>query len=45
MLHLSERWAVVALLTCTGEPVDRLESADPRLIEHLRARSGADPPG
>jgi hypothetical protein len=29
ILYLSEAWAVVQLLTCTGEPVDRLESGDP----------------
>jgi hypothetical protein len=39
VLHLSEAWAVVQLLTCTGEPVDRLESGDPELIEHLRTHA------
>lgn len=41
VLHLSGRWAVVTLLACTGEPVDRLESADPGLIRHLGLRSDA----
>jgi hypothetical protein len=39
VLHLSEDWAVVQLLACTGEPVDRLESADPGLIEYLRTQA------
>ena len=37
VLHLSDEGAVVELRTCLGEPVDRLESADPRLLEHLRS--------
>jgi hypothetical protein len=36
--HLSETKAVVDLCTCAGEPVDRLESDDPDLIEFLRSR-------
>jgi hypothetical protein len=31
--------AVVDLCTCTGEPVDRLESDDPELIRFLRERA------
>jgi hypothetical protein len=41
VLHLSERRAIVQLCTCSGEPVDRLESGDPRLIEYLQAHSSA----
>ena len=36
VLHLSDERAVVELLSCLGEPEDRLESSDPRLIERLR---------
>jgi hypothetical protein len=39
VLHLSDRAAIVQLCSCTGEPVDRLESNDPRLIEYLRQES------
>jgi hypothetical protein len=34
-LALDDNRAVVELLTCYGEPVDRLESEDPRLIAYL----------
>jgi hypothetical protein len=37
-VHVSDERAVVDLCTCTGEPVDRLESADPELIRFLRQR-------
>jgi hypothetical protein len=37
IVELSTERAVVELCTCHGEPVDRLESEDPRLIERLRA--------
>ena len=37
VLHLSDQAAIVELRACTGEPVDRLESNDRRLIEYLRA--------
>ncbi len=42
VLHLSDQRAVVELLSCLGEPEDRIESGDPRLIERLRreAREG-----
>jgi hypothetical protein len=40
-VHVSDEWAVVDLCTCTGEPVDRLESADPELIAFLREREGS----
>jgi hypothetical protein len=32
----SETLVVVELQQCTGEPVERVESADPALIEYLR---------
>lgn len=35
--------AVVVLCTCTGEPVDRLESGDEDLIEFLRVRTRERP--
>ena len=37
-LHVSERKAIVELCTCTGEPVERLESGDPDLIRLLERR-------
>jgi hypothetical protein len=36
---LSDERAVVMLCTCTGEPVDRLESDDDALLKFLRERS------
>ncbi len=36
VVHVSDSHAVVDLCTCTGEPVERLESADPELIRFLR---------
>lgn len=38
VLHLSDKLAVVELCTCFGEPVDRIESSDPRLLRYLRER-------
>jgi hypothetical protein len=38
VLHLSGDLAIVELCTCFGEPVDRLESGDPRLLRYLRER-------
>ena len=35
-LHVSDAKAIVDLCTCTGEPVDRIESDDPELIAFLR---------
>lgn len=35
ILELSDQCAVVELRTCLGEPVDRLESRDPRLLRYL----------
>ncbi len=37
-LHVSDEHAVIQLCTCTGEPVDRLESSDAELIRFVRAR-------
>jgi hypothetical protein len=37
VLELTDEHAVVQMCTCHGEPVDRLESEDRRLIEYLRA--------
>jgi hypothetical protein len=42
VVHLSEELAIVALCTCTGEPVERLESGEPELIRYVRAHSAAD---
>ena len=40
-LHVSDAHAIVELRTCTGEPVERLESGDPELIAYLRRRPSA----
>jgi hypothetical protein len=37
-VHVSDAKAIVDLCTCTGEPVDRIESSDPDLIRLLRER-------
>ncbi len=42
VLHLSDTWAVVQMLSCTGEPVDRMESGDSELIDYLEARISDD---
>lgn len=39
-IEIDDSHAVVQLLTCYGEPVDRLESTDPRLIEFVRTQTG-----
>jgi len=36
VLHVSDERAVVELLSCLGEPEDRIASGDPRLIARLR---------
>ncbi len=36
LVHMSDKRAVVDLCTCYGEPVERLESGDERLIAFLR---------
>jgi hypothetical protein len=35
-VSVSDERAVIDLCTCTGEPVDRLESDDPELIRFVR---------
>ena len=42
ILHLSDEGAIVELRTCFGEPVERLESSDPRLLEYLRRSDDAE---
>jgi len=37
-LEVSDTLAVLELRTCYGEPVDTLESTDPRLIEYVRTQ-------
>jgi hypothetical protein len=44
-LHVSDERAIVELCTCTGELVERLESADPGLIEYLRERPSSSAAG
>jgi hypothetical protein len=39
-VHVSDARAVIDLCTCTGEPVERLESSDPELIRFIREREG-----
>jgi hypothetical protein len=39
-VHVSDAKAIVDLCTCHGEPVERIESADPDLIRLLRERPG-----
>ena len=39
-VHVSDELAVIDLCTCTGEPVERLESSDPELIRFVRERDG-----
>jgi hypothetical protein len=36
VVHHSERHAVVELQQCTGEPVERLASDDPAVIDYIR---------
>lgn len=36
VVQLTDELAVVELQTCHGEPVERLESSDPALLDHLR---------
>jgi hypothetical protein len=39
VVSVGDERAVVDLCTCTGEPVERLESDDPDLIRFLRERA------
>jgi hypothetical protein len=41
--QLRDDYAVVQMCTCFGEPVERLESSDPSLIEFLRSREPPAP--
>jgi hypothetical protein len=41
-VHVSDSKAIVDLCTCTGEPVERLESSDPDLIRLLRERPSSE---
>jgi hypothetical protein len=36
-LQISDQRAVIELCSCTGEPMDRIDSDEPELIEFLRA--------
>lgn len=38
LASLTDERAVVLLCTCTGEPVDRIESSDSALLSFLRER-------
>jgi hypothetical protein len=40
LVDISQEHAVVDLLTCTGEPVERVESADAEVITYLRTAPG-----
>jgi hypothetical protein len=40
-VHVSDAKAIVDLCTCSGEPVDRIESEDPELIQLVRDRGGS----
>jgi hypothetical protein len=42
ILYLSDEKAIVELDTCHGEPVERLESSDPSLLEYLRRAEEED---
>ena len=44
-VHVSDQKAIVDLCTCTGEPVDRIESSDPELIRLLRERPSSEDAG
>jgi len=41
--QLSDDRAVVLMCTCYGEPVDRIESGDPNLLDFLRTREPPAP--
>jgi hypothetical protein len=40
-LELSDERAVIELCTCYGEPMDRLESEEPELIQFVRSHERA----
>jgi hypothetical protein len=39
-VQVSDERVVIDLCTCTGEPVERLDSSDPELIRLARERAG-----
>jgi hypothetical protein len=41
-VHVSDAKAIVDLCTCHGEPVERIESGDQRLIAFLRERAALE---
>lgn len=41
-VEVSDERAIVDLCSCTGEPVDRLQSGDPELIAFLRERPASE---
>lgn len=41
-VEISVERAVVDLCSCSGEPMDRVESDDPEFIEFVRAHRSAD---
>ncbi len=43
VVELTPDHAVLELRTCHGEPVDRLESRDPELVEFVKQRSSDGP--
>jgi hypothetical protein len=38
VMALGPEHVSIDLCACTGEPVDRLDSSDPALLEYVRAR-------
>jgi hypothetical protein len=42
VLELDEQRVVLELRSCSGEPMDRVESDDPGLIEYVRDHSDSD---
>jgi hypothetical protein len=39
VIALGDEHVSIDLCACTGEPVDRLDSGDPELLEFVRARA------
>ena len=37
-VEVTDQRAVIDLCSCSGEPMDRVESEEPKLIEYVRAR-------
>ena len=42
VMALGPEHVSIDLCACTGEPVDRLDSSDPELLEYVRARGAGD---